>query len=106
MGLFWGTSPKKEMPPPPKTPEQIKHEELIQELTRPMELCYLVSGVGSVKAGEEFSYLIRRINDATYKNNCVIREVRDLVRELLVENQELKKRIEQLEQQYNSASVR
>ena len=98
MGLFWGS--KKEPPTPPPPPRELTEDEkLEQKYSQPMELCYIFSGGGPVKAGSEFSYLIRRIDDAAYKNNCHIREVKELVKELLAENIELRKRVEQLEQQ-------
>ena len=99
MGLFWGSNAKKEPPPPPPQRELTENEKLTQKYSQPMELCYIFSGGGPVKANPEFSYLIRRIDDAAYKNNCIVREIRDLVRGLVTENQELKRRVEQLEQQ-------
>ena len=97
MGLFWGS--KKEPPTPPPPPRELTEDEkLEQKYSQPMALCYLFSGGGPVKAVSEFSYLIRRINDAAYKNNCIVREIRELVRGLIAENQSLKQRVEQLEQ--------
>lgn len=97
MGLFWGS--KKEVPAPPQqTRELTENEKLTQKYSQPMGLGY-VTGCGPASADPEFSYLIRRIDDAAYKNNCIVREIRDLVRGLVTENQELKQRVEQLEQQ-------
>ena len=104
MGLFWGS--KKEPPTPPTPPppprELTEHEKLKQKLATPMELCYIFSGGGPVKADPEFSYLIRRIDDSVYKNNCHIREIKEMMKALLAENQELRRRVEQLEQQYST----
>jgi hypothetical protein len=106
MGLFWGSNAKKETPPPPPQRELTEHEKLKQRLATPMELCYIFSGGGPVKANPEFSYLIRRIDDSVYKNNCHIREIKEMMKELLAENRELRKRVEQLEQQQaNNARV-
>ena len=98
MGLFWGSDKKKTAPPPPQQCELTEHEKLMQKLTQPLELGY-VTGCGPASADPEFSYLIRRIDDAAYKNNCIVREIRDLVRGLVTENQSLRERVEQLEQQ-------
>ena len=69
-----------------------------EKLTQPLEIGY-VTGSGPANASPEFGYIIRRMDDSVYKNNCIVREIRDLVRGLAEENQSLKQRVEQLEQQ-------
>lgn len=100
MGLFWGSKKEKPVPPPQRSRELTENEKLEQRYRQPMVLGY-VTGCGPANADPEFSYLIRRIDDAAYKNNCIVREIRNLVRGLITENQELKQRIEQLEQHAN-----
>ena len=95
MGLFWGS--KKENPAPPpaqKTPEMTLHE----KLTQPLEIGY-VTGSGPANASPEFGYIIRRMDDGVYKNNCHIREMKEMLKELLIENKNLRERVERLEQQ-------
>ncbi len=93
MGLFWGSKKEKTMPPP-----QQREMTLHEKLTQPLEIGY-VTGSGPANASPEFGYIIRRMDDSVYKNNCIVREIRDLVRGLAEENQSLKQRVEQLEQQ-------
>lgn len=98
MGLFWGSKKEAPAPQPAQQRELTPDEKLEQKYRTPMGLGY-VTGCGPANADPEFSYLIRRIDDAAYKNNCIVREIRDLVRGLATENQALKQRVEQLEQQ-------
>lgn len=72
--------------------------ELFEKLTQPLEIGY-VTGCGPANASPEFGYIIRRMDDSVYKNNCIVREIRELVRGLVAENQNLKQRVDQLEQQ-------
>ncbi len=97
MGLFWGS--KKETPAPQPRREPTEHEKLVQKLTEPLELGFVFSGGGPMNASEEFTFLIRNINDGVHKNNNIVREIRELVRGLAEENQALKQRVDQLEQQ-------
>ena len=96
MGLFWGS--KKNVPAPQPRREPTEHEKLMQELTQPFEVGY-VTGCGPANASPEFTFLIRNINDGVHKNNNIVREIRELVRGLAEENQALKQRVDQLEQQ-------
>ena len=98
MGLFWGSDKKKTAPPPPQQRELTEHEKLMQKLTQPLELGY-VTGCGPASASPDFTYLIRNINDGVYKNNGHIREMKEMLKELLIENKNLRERVERLEQQ-------
>ena len=106
MGLFWGSKKNVPVPQPAQQQELTEHEKLKQKLSKPMELGFIFADGGPMKADPEFSYLIRRIDDAAYKNNCIVREIRDLVRGLATENQALKQRVEQLEQQVSNTRQR
>lgn len=96
MGLFWGS--KKNVPapqpPPQKTPEMVLYE----KLTQPLEIGY-VTGCGPASASREFGYIIRRMDDGVYKNNCHIREMKEMLKEILAENKNLRERVEHLEQE-------
>lgn len=96
MGLFWGS--KKEVPAPQPPTQKTPEMELFEKLTQPLEIGY-VTGCGPANASQEFGYIIRRMDDSVYKNNCIVREIRELVRGLVAENQNLKQRVDQLEQQ-------
>ena len=96
MGLFWGS--KKNVPAPQPRREPTEHEKLVQKLTEPLELGFVFSGGGPMNASEEFTFLTRNMNDGILKNNKMLRELRDMVRELIVANQDLRERVEQLEQ--------
>ena len=97
MGLFWGSKKEEPAPQPPtqKTPEM----ELFEKLTQPLEIGY-VTGCGPANASQEFGYIIRRMDDSVYKNNCHIREIKELVKQLIAENQEIRKRLEKIEEQH------
>ena len=96
MGLFWGS--KKEAPAPQQRREPTEHEKLMQELTQPFEVGY-VTGCGPANASPEFTFLIRNINDGVHKNNRHIHEIKEMLKELLIENRNLRERVEHLEQQ-------
>lgn len=98
MGLFWGSKKEVPAPPPPQQREMTEHEKLMQKLTQPLELGY-VTGCGPANASPDFTYLIRNINDGVHKNNRHICEMKEILKELLIENKNLRARVERLEQQ-------
>ena len=98
MGLFWGSDKKKTAPPPPQQRELTEHEKLMQKLTQPLELGY-VTGCGPASASPDFTYLIRNINDGVHKNNRHILEMKEMLKDLLIENRNLRECVEHLEQQ-------
>ena len=114
MGLFWGNdTPKQQQHPqePQKTP--YGNPVVDRETLRCMSLATMDTlgcGMNAKHSGDTWleyvmpnlTCLIHNINDGVYKNNCHIREIKDMVKQLVEENKALRDRVEQLEQQQAS----
>lgn len=114
MGLFWGNdTPKQQQQPqePQKTP--YGNPVVDRETLRCMSLATMDTlgcGMNAKHSGDTWleyvmpnlTCLIHNINDGVYKNNCHIREIKDMVKQLVEENKALRDRVEQLEQQQTS----
>ena len=118
MGLFWGNdNPKQQQEQPPQQPPQktpYGNPVIDKETFNNMHLSTLQSlgfCANSSASGDTWlevmmpnlTCLIHNINDGVYKNNCHIREIKDMVKQLVEENKELRERIAHLEEQQASA---
>ena len=112
MGLFWGNdTPKQQPQEPQKTP--YGNPVVDRETLRCMSLATMDTlgcGMNAKHSGDTWleyvmpnlTHIIHNIDDGVYKNNCHIREIKDMVKQLVEENKALRERVEQLEQQQAS----
>lgn len=117
MGLFWGNdNPKQQQEQPPQQPQKTPYGNPVvdRETLRCMSLATMDTlgcGMSAKFSGDTWleyvmpnlTCLIHNINDGVYKNNCHIREIKDMVKQLVEENKELRERIAHLEEQQASA---
>lgn len=97
MGIFW--SSKKEKPAPPAPPAQTEEEK--DPRLKPLTAGYFVYNKyreeGKLECAPQFAYFMRDTNEAVRNNNKVVIEIREMMKELLAENKELRERVERLE---------
>ena len=116
MGLFWGNDKPKQQQeqPPQKTP--YGNPVIDKETFNNMHLSTLQSlgfCANSSASGDTWlevmmphlTHIIHNIDEGVYKNNCHIREIKDMVKQLVEENKELRERITHLEEQQASAQT-
>lgn len=90
MGLFWGNDDVKT-----KQQQTAKPEETDPRL-KPL---YVLSQGGGAAAGKEFGYIIRDIQQTVDYNNGFLSSMYDMMKQLIKENEEMRKRLESLEKQ-------
>ena len=118
MGLFWGNDKPKQQQeqPPQQQPQKTPYGNPVidKETFNNMHLSTLQSlgfCANSSASGDTWlevmmphlTHIIHNIDDGVYKNNCHIREIKDMVKQLVEENKELRERIAHLEEQQASA---
>lgn len=118
MGLFWGNDKPKQQSQQPQEPKKTPYGNPVvdRETLRCMSLATMDSlgcGMSAKFSGDTWleyvmpnlTHIIHNIDDGVYKNNCHIREIKDMVKQLVEENKELRERIAHLEKQQASAQT-
>lgn len=94
MGLFWGSEDAAKI----KQKQQAQAAEPKKEDKR-LEPLYVLSQGGGACAGTEYGFLFRDMHAAVRNNNAMIANMRDMMKQLLKENEEMRSRLESLEKQ-------